>query len=100
MGFRESLMNDFRDKTIEYQGKRLYIAEQFTYGDVEYLCGCDIDSINRIRNKESSDMEMMFLHKNQNNLFEWVSNKELFDELVLYVSGVLIGKKLEALISE
>lgn len=100
MGFRESLMNDFKDKTIEYQGKKLYILDQFIYKDVEYLCGCDIGSVDKIKNNESGDIEMIFLHKNKNNLFEWVSDKELFDELVLYVSGLILGKKYETLASE
>ncbi len=100
MGFRESLMNDFKDKTIEYQGKKLYILDQFTYEGIEYLCGCDIESVKRIKNKESGDMEVIFLHKNNNNLFEWVSDKKLFDELVLHVSGLLLGEKLENLTNE
>lgn len=89
MGFKEDLIADWTDKTIEYQGKRIYILEQFDYKGKNYLYGCDIDTIN------NKDLEVVFLTKVKDNIFEHVEDDKLFDELFEIVAGKMLSDKLD-----
>lgn len=89
MGFKEELITNWRDKTLEYQGKKFYIVEQLEFEGKEYLYGCDI---NTIKNK---NIEVVFLTKVKDNIFEHVENEELFEILLMNVSGKLLSNKLE-----
>lgn len=88
MGFRENLITDWKDKTIEYQDKNFYILEQFIYEDIEYLFGCDINTIN------NQNLEVVFLYKVKDDIFEHVEDKEIFEKLYIYVSGRLAANKI------
>ncbi len=93
MGFREELVSNWEDKTIEYRGKQFYIVKQFMYEDREYLYGVDIKTYDK------EPMDVVFLYKIKDALFENVENEELFEKLFLYVSGLfasdLVKKRLE-----
>lgn len=88
MGFRENLITDWKDKTIEYQDKNFYILEQFIYKDIEYLFGCDINTIN------NQNLEVVFLYRVKDDIFEHVEDKNIFDELFIHVSGKLAANKI------
>ena len=81
MGLRESLTVDWKDKTIEYQNKTIYIVDQFKYNGIEYLYGCDIETIN------NKNLEVVFLVRVRDDLIEHVEDEELFNELLMHVAG-------------
>lgn len=86
MGFRENLITDWKDKTIEYQEKKFYILEQFLYNGKEYLYGCDIETI------KNEKMNVVFLYKIKDDIFEHVKDEQLFEELLMNVTGIFTGK--------
>lgn len=83
MGLKENLITEWIDKTIEYQDKKIYILDQFTYQDKEYLYGVDVETINLPK------IDVVFLYKLKDDIFEHVESNELFEELALVVSGRL-----------
>lgn len=89
MGFRENLITDWKDKTIEYQDKKFYILDQFDYENKEYLCGCDISTIN------TESLGMVFLYKVKDDIFEHVEDNEMFEKLALYTAGRIAAEKLK-----
>lgn len=89
MGFKEDLITNWKDKTIEYQDKHFYILEQFEYNNKEYIFGVDKNTIN------NENLEVVFLYKIKNDIFEHVEDEKLFEELFLHVSGMLAAQKLE-----
>lgn len=93
MGFREELISNWEDKTIEYRGKQFYIVKQFKFENKEYLYGVDIKTYDK------KPMDVVFLYKIKDALFEHVENEELFEKLFLHVSGLcaadLVNKKIE-----
>lgn len=91
MGFRENLINDWKDKTIEYQDRFFYIVDQFVYEEKEYLYGCNIDTLN------NQNLEVVFLYKIKDDIFEHVEDNELFNNLFLYVAGKLTAEKIDEL---
>jgi len=88
MGFKETYITDWKDKTIEYQEKQFYILEQFEYEKREYLCGCDINTIGK------ENLEVVFLYRLKDDIFEHVLDEKLFEELLMNVSGKLISEKI------
>lgn len=86
MGFREDLITNWKDKTIEYQERKFYILEQFVYEGKEYLYGCDIDTIG------NEKMNVVFLYKIKDSLFEHIEDEKLFEELLIHVTGILTGE--------
>ena len=77
MGIRESLIVDWENKTIEYQGKRMYIIKQFVYENKEYFYAIDLATVN------NKNLEIAFLYKVKDDIFEHVEDEELFDKLVV-----------------
>ena len=84
MGFREELISNWEDKTIEYGGKLFYIIKQFTFEGKEYLYGID---------KETYDKEtinVVFLYR--------IKDKDLFEKLLISVGGLctadIVGKAI------
>ena len=47
MGFREELISNWEDKTIEYGGQLFYIIKQFTFEGKEYLYGIDKETYDK-----------------------------------------------------
>ena len=90
MGFREELTVDWEDKTIEYQGKKMYVVKVFTYNNVEYLCTVDLDTIH------NENVEVAFLYKVKDSIFAHVDDDELLDKLVMTAGE----KSLEDMIKE
>lgn len=80
MGMRENLITNWKDKTIEYQGKELYIIEQFMYRETEYLYAVDKATLNK------KNIEVAFLYKLKDDIFANVDSDKLFDELLEEVS--------------
>ncbi len=89
MGLKEQLMTDWKDKTIEYQERKFYILDQFNFENTEYLYCINIDTVN------NKNPEVAFLYKKNGEIFEHVENKELFEELLINVSGRLVAEKIE-----
>lgn len=92
MGFREELISNWEDKTIEYGGKLFYIIKQFTFEGKEYLYGID---------KETYDKEtinVVFLYRIKDDTFEHVEDKDLFEKLLISVGGLctadIVGKAI------
>lgn len=85
MGFKEELTIDWEDKTIEYQGKRMYVVKTFNYNDTEYLCTVDLNTVN------NENLEVAFLYKVKDSIFANVNDDELFDKLLMVAGGETIG---------
>lgn len=86
MGLKENLIVNWKGKLIEYQNKKFYIIEQFEYEGKEYLYGIDIDTL---------DQEMpsvVFLNRIKDDVFQHVESEELFNLLILRVSGVITSQ--------
>ena len=77
MGLRESLIVDWENKTIQYQGKRMYIIKQFVYENKEYFYAIDLATIN------NKNLEIAFLYKVKDDIFAHVEDEGLFDKLVV-----------------
>ena len=89
MGFKEDIITDWKNKTIEYQNKKIYILEQIEFEGKEYLYGCDIDTIN------NKNIEVVFLTKVKDNIFKHVDDNKLFEELLRKTSGEKLSAELE-----
>ncbi|MBR3152618.1 MAG: hypothetical protein IKF52_03325 [Clostridia bacterium] len=76
MGIRENLIVDWKDKTIEYFDKKMYVIEQFTYKGIEYLYVVDKATIN------NENLEVAFLYRVKDDIFANVDSDELFNELL------------------
>ena len=79
MGLRESLIVNWENKTIEYQGKKMYIVKQFMYENKEYLYAIDLETINK------ENLEIVFLYKMKDDIFAYVEEDDLFDKLIVTV---------------
>lgn len=80
MGIREDLIVDWKDKTIEYFDKKMYVIEQFTYKGTEYLYVVDKATVN------NDNLEVAFLYRVKDDVFANVDSDELFNELLDEVS--------------
>ena len=89
MGFKEELITDWKDKTIEYQGKKFYIIEEINFKGKTYMYGCDIDTI------DNKNVEVVFLTKVKDNIFEHVENNALFEELLANTSAKILSNKIK-----
>ncbi len=89
MGFKENLTTNWIDKTIEYQGRKFYIIDQFWHDDREYLYGIDVDTIN------SEKPNVVFIYKITDDVFEHVESEKIFQELMLIVSGRMAGEMIK-----
>ena len=89
MGFREELTVDWEDKTIDYQGKKMYIIKVFHYENKEYLCAIDLSTIH------NENLEVAFLYKVKASIFTHVDDNELFDKLVMTVGAECIGEMIK-----
>lgn len=98
MGLRESLIVNWENKTIEYQGKKMYIVKQFMYENKEYLYAMDLATVN------NKNLEIAFLYKVNNDIFGHVEDEELFDKLVVKAGSEcfneILRKDLEQLQKE
>ena len=83
MGFKDDIVTNYENKTVEYQGKKLNILKQFKYNNVEYLCGVDANDL------ENAQLSLIFLYRDKfENSFKYVDSEELFDTLMVYVGNV------------
>ena len=93
MGFREELISNWEDKTIEYGGKKFYIIKQLNHEGTEYLYGIDIETYDK------DPMNVVFLYKIKDDIFEHVEDEELFEKLLIQAGGLcaadLVGKAIE-----
>ncbi len=89
MGMRENLIADWKDKTLEYQGKKLYVVDQFEYEGITYLYTVDIATIN------NKNIEIAFLYKVKDDIFEDVRDDALFNKLVIRAGSNLMGNMLK-----
>ena len=98
MGLRESLIVNWENKTIEYQGKKMYIVKQFMYENKEYLYAMDLATVN------NKNLKIAFLYKVNNDIFGHVEDEELFDKLVVKAGSEcfneILRKDLEQLQKE
>lgn len=92
MGLRETLITDWKNKDIIYQGCEMYVVEQFEYEGVEYLYVIDKDSV---VNENSKDIEVAFLYKVNDDEFANVDDENLFFELMGEVAGKMAVEKLK-----
>lgn len=84
MGLKESLTVDWKYKTIEYQGDRLWIAEQFEYKGTEYLYAAVENTL------EDDIIDVVFLYRVSGDKFGNVSDDKLHNELLGYVATKMI----------
>lgn len=89
MGLKENLIVNWENKTIEYQGKKMYIVKQFVYEKLEYLYAIDLETIN------NENIEVAFLYKVKDDVFEHVENDELFEKLVVKAGSECFNELME-----
>lgn len=89
MGLKENLIMDWTDKIIEYQEREFLILKQFKYEGKEYLYGAEVKTIG------TEKMNVVFLSKVKDDIFEHVEDDELFEKLFITVSGMLAAEMVE-----
>jgi len=89
MGLKEDLIVDWTDKTIEYQERTFLILKQFNYEEKTYLYGAEVNTIG------TEKMNVVFLYKIKDNIFEHVEDNELFEKLFITVSGLITSEMVE-----
>lgn len=89
MGIRESLIVDWEDKTLRYQGKDMYIVKQFEYKNVEYLYALDLATV------KNENIEVAFLYKKRDDVFAHVDDDDLFDELVIKAGAECVAQLMK-----
>ena len=93
MGLKEQLIANWEDKTIEYCDKKFYIVKQFEFEGIEYLYAVDIETYDK------NPINIVFLHRVKDEIFEHIEDEDLVDELFTYVSQIcaaeIVRKKLE-----
>ena len=77
MGFKEELISNWEDKTIEYRKKHFYIIKQFDYEGKEYLYGVNVETYDK------NPMEVVFLYRVKELTMHVISFKEIDSEKVL-----------------
>ena len=87
MGFKENLVTDWTMRTIEYQGKQFLVCKQFDYEGKEYLYVAD-------KNSPKDNIEVAFLTKKEDDVFEHVTDDNLFNELLAKAAGLFIADTL------
>lgn len=88
MGMKESLVVDWKDKTIEYQGKKLYIIEQFDYEGKEYFYTVDVNTV------DSRNLEITFLYRVKDDIFAHVEDEKLFENLIINGGSKVISNMI------
>lgn len=95
MGIRENLVVNFEGKTLEYQDKKFYILKQFDYEGKTYLYGIDVD----VFYKENERIEIAFIYRTEDDMFNHVTDNALMEDLFNVVSGIctadMVKKNLE-----
>ena len=84
MGMKESIIVNFESKTLEYQNKKFYILKQFEFEGKTYLYGIDVDEFY----KNQRDLEVVFLYRVHDDIFNHVSDEKLLVRLQDYVAGI------------
>ena len=84
MGIRESLTVNFEDKTLEYKGIELYVIKQFEYEEKTYLYCVDEKTMN------TENVEVYFLYKVKDDIFNHIDNESKCLELLDVVSGKIM----------
>lgn len=75
----EDIIVNWKGKIIEYQGKRLLVAEQVEYEKKEYLY-C-------VNTEKEDEIEVSFLYKSGKDEFAHVVDDETFQNLILLVAA-------------
>ena len=88
MGFKEQLITDWKYKKMEYQGKKMWIADQFEYNNVEYLYAVDVSTFD----DEHEEFDVAFLYKEKDDVFAYVKDEKLFNELLGAATGRLASQ--------
>lgn len=84
MAYRDSLIVNFEDKTLEYKNVLLYVIKQFDYEGKTYLYAVDKKTV------ESNELEVYFLYRIKDDIFNHVDDPEKQSELFQVVSGQLL----------
>lgn len=88
MSFKEQLINDWKNKIMEYQEKKMWIADQFEYNNIEYLYAIDLATID----DKHEEYEVAFLYKEKDDIFAYVKDEKLFNELLGMATGRLASQ--------
>lgn len=89
MGFKDDLIGNYEDKTIEFCGKNLYIAKQFDYKGVTYYYAIDVATA------LTDNKEIAFLYRTEKGLFKDVTDHELFENLVMVAAGEMAASTMK-----
>lgn len=94
MGLKESLIVNWEDRTVKYQGKEMYIVKQFTYKNIEYLYALDLATI------KNENIDVAFLYKKRDDIYAHVEDDKLFEELVVKAGSECITELVEGEMEE
>ena len=86
MGIKEEYLMNLKGATIEYQGKKMYIVEQFNYEKEIYLCTLDIEEI--------PEPVVIFLKKKDNMIYEYINDEKLCDKLFSRVGAIYVQEEM------
>lgn len=92
MGLKESLISNWENAVIEYQGRRLYVVKQIEHKEELYLYVFNMEKL--------PDLEINFLKKVKDSTFAVVTDMELFDELMGNVGIKVAEEEVKKLIKE
>ena len=89
MGLKEDLISDLTGYDIEYQGKKLYVVKQFEYNKEIYLFVIHLDELPKT--------VFNFLKKENNTIYENVTDDKLFNELSLKMGELNVVSEIKKL---
>lgn len=87
MSFKENLLLNLKGEIIEYQGKKLYVVEQYKYKKDTYLCTLDMEEI--------PETVVIFLKKKSNTIYEYINDEKMCDELFLKLGSMVVQDEIE-----
>lgn len=90
MGLKESLITNFKDCTLKYQGKKIYVVDQVEFEKDIYLYVFNIEKL--------PELEINFLKKIKDDQFEVVTDLSLFDILLANAGIQLATDKINEVI--
>ena len=92
MGLKENLLTDLKGCTVEYQGKKLYVVEQFNFKNEIYLCTLDLEEI--------PEAAVIFLKKKTSSIYEYINDEKLCDKLFERVGAIVVQNEIEKIKKE
>ena len=93
MGLKEALIVNWKGRVIEYQETPLYVVDQFEYKNKIYLYTINTKIKDNV-------IDINFLVKNYDDVFEHVVDDRLYDQLITIEAGRISVMELAKLLKK